>query len=538
MKKTIAVNISGIIFNIEEDAYNQLKLYLSTIKGYFENSDSQEEIIDDIESRIAELFEDRVGPTKQVVTSNDVSDIIAIMGEPEDYLGEEDTEPRQAQANESYNQSSDKKLFRDKDQGIIGGVSVGLAAYFQIETVWIRLVWVIMVLFFGFGILPYVILWAIIPEAKTTSDKLRMRGDAVDIDSIKKKVNEGFEKLKYESENVGARAKGRGLGGLISALVDLVVGFLRVIIKFIGYFIGGLFIVIGIGLLVFLVGIFLDSGSLLGGIGLYPVTINDVKVGLFDSSVHGGMFLLGIVLCVGIPILAIAMVGLKMIFRFQWPFKGAGSILAVTWLIGLFLTILSSINLSSNFMYEDDISDSVNLHMSSDTLIVRLSEMPMIDNKVHINGLRLQNVDNGNVTAGNVYLDIIRKRGDKEFNLQIIKSSCGKDYDEIEEKIKNIEFEYSINENVLSINPKYNFPIEDKFRDQEVRFVLTVPDGKYIYMEDKVHLILDEIESDLRRSYRYFMDDYWIMSEDGLIDANDIETLPIEEVEDEPQLDI
>jgi len=522
MKKTISINISGIIFNIEEDAYNKLKLYLSTIKGYFNNSESQEEILEDIESRIAELFSDRVNDRKQVVTESDVRDIISIMGEPEDYLGDEDeeTQGRRFQSGQNF---TDKKFFRDKEEGIFGGVCYGIAAYFGFDVVWVRIITAIITLT-GPGILPYIILWVIIPEAKSTSDKLRMHGDPVDIDSIKKKVDEGLVVFQNEAKHLGKKAQNNNIGSLISGIVDGILKVLKVFFGFIGGFVGVAFLLIGLFFSMLFIGLFLNAPTIFGDLGIYPLTIHQILAGTFDTSLHSSMFLMGIVLAIGIPILAIILVGVRLIFQYKIPFKGVTASLVTGWIIGIFLMISATINIKSEFATYDESNSNIAIETVSDTLYVGLAGLPMITDKIQINGIRIHDIDrnSGMVTGGNVHLDVERSPAGGNYKLEMIKSSYGENYDDTSFRMENIEVDYEVVGNRLEINPRYKFPFDDKIRGQEVTFILRIPEDKHVIFEDKTHLILDHVKDHRGRSHRHLKDKILRMTEEGLSDLDDV----------------
>ena len=164
MKKTLTINLGGFIFHIDEDAFNQLDLYLGTLRNQFSRTSGGDEIIADVETRMAELFRERNGETKEVINTLDVEAVISILGKPEDYLQEEDY----AHAGAHYDQYQpySKKIHRDVDNRIIGGVAAGLAAYLNIDSIWTRLLFIAL-LFTGFGLLLYVILWIVVPSART-----------------------------------------------------------------------------------------------------------------------------------------------------------------------------------------------------------------------------------------------------------------------------------------------------------------------------------------------------------------------------------
>ena len=241
MNKTISINLGGRFFHIDEDAYTKLKHYLEAIKRSFYNTESSSEILSDIETRISELFSERMIHDKQVVGVREVDEIIEIMGQPEDYIVE-DMFDNEATAS-SASQQVPKKLFRDRENRYIGGVASGIGHYLGIDAVWIRLAWVLL-LFGSAGtiILIYFLLWFFVPEAKTTAEKLTMKGKAVNISNIEKKIKDGFnginetisEKMK-DVDVAGAKNKIQsGSKTLFDALGEVFAFFLKLCIKGIG----------------------------------------------------------------------------------------------------------------------------------------------------------------------------------------------------------------------------------------------------------------------------------------------------------------
>ena len=187
MKTTIKINLSGQIFNLDDDAYQELKEYLDSISRRFRDSDEGVEIIGDIESRIAELFQEKISDKKQVITIDDVKDIIGRMGQPEDILDEEETSGSGSGKSYTTGRGS-RRLYRDPDNSAIGGVCAGLAAYFGIEIWLMRLLWVIFLFVTGVLFIVYIVLWIVVPKAETAAEKLEMRGEKVTVSNIEKTV--------------------------------------------------------------------------------------------------------------------------------------------------------------------------------------------------------------------------------------------------------------------------------------------------------------------------------------------------------------
>jgi phage shock protein PspC (stress-responsive transcriptional regulator) len=191
MKKTQTVNIGGQVFNIDEDAYSRLSNYLLEIEGKFLNQEEKKEIMADIEFRIGELLKARVSPYKQVITLTDIEEVIGVMGEPQAFSGmDEEQEPGRRRT------SGYRRMYRDGDHRVLGGVCSGMAAYWDIDPVLVRILFLIAFFGFGIGFLIYLILWIVIPPARTTAQKLEMRGEAVTFDNIGKFVKEEFNQVK------------------------------------------------------------------------------------------------------------------------------------------------------------------------------------------------------------------------------------------------------------------------------------------------------------------------------------------------------
>ena len=190
MKKTFSVNLGNQVYYIDDDAYQRLQEYLDRIEGYFSDQKEREDIMNDIELRISELFSERLGVGKQVVTLKDVEEMISIMGDPRVISGKEE-EPRFTRER----RTGPRRIYRDPDDRMIGGVCSGLGAYLGIDPVIVRILFILF-LIFGIGFLVYIILWIVVPEAKTTAQKLEMRGDSVNVSNIGNFFKEEFENVK------------------------------------------------------------------------------------------------------------------------------------------------------------------------------------------------------------------------------------------------------------------------------------------------------------------------------------------------------
>ena len=190
MKITVSINLGGYSFNIDEDAYVELKRYLKNLELHFASEESSSEILSDIESRMAELFRTKLTNYKQVINIEDVYQVITVLGTPEDISDTEGPTARDKFSSPGYH-----RMYRDTDHRVIGGVCAGIAAYWDIELWLVRLIFLVLAMM-GVGILIYLILYIVLPEAKTTAEKIAMKGNPVNIHNIKDSVKKEFDTVR------------------------------------------------------------------------------------------------------------------------------------------------------------------------------------------------------------------------------------------------------------------------------------------------------------------------------------------------------
>jgi len=189
---------------LDEDAYERLNKYLNEIYRHFKNKKGHEEIISDIENRIVELFQHKLNDKKQVISIEDVNEISAAMGHPSDF--DNDSEEEQIYAADVYVRGK-KRLFRDKENGMIAGVCAGLGAYFDVDKVWFRIVFLVAFFAGGSGFLVYLILWIALPPARTITDRIEMQGDPVTISNMEKAFKEEMSDLKVKIDDIAGQVK-------------------------------------------------------------------------------------------------------------------------------------------------------------------------------------------------------------------------------------------------------------------------------------------------------------------------------------------
>jgi phage shock protein PspC (stress-responsive transcriptional regulator) len=191
MKITVSINLGGYSFNIDEDAYDDLRRYLKNLEIHFAAEDNPAEILSDIEARIAELLRSKLTTYKQVISIGDIKEVIAVLGTPEDI-----DDNGGSSAHDKFSTPGYHRMYRDPDKRIIGGVCAGMGAYWEIDPWIIRVILVVLTFAGGLGLLTYLILWVVLPEAKTTAQKIEMKGEPVNIHNIKDSVKKEFDTVR------------------------------------------------------------------------------------------------------------------------------------------------------------------------------------------------------------------------------------------------------------------------------------------------------------------------------------------------------
>lgn len=329
MKKTLTVNLGGTVFHIDEDAYCLLDNYLSNLKIHFRKEAGADEIIDDIERRISELFAEKLTAGSQVITITDVEEVIARMGKPEDMEAENDSEPSVGNATRT---TIHRRLYRNPDDKLLGGVISGMAAYLGWDVTLLRLL-LLVVLICGVGTLipVYIVCWLVIPEARTAAEKLSMRGEAVTVENIGKTVTDGFEKVANGVNDYMKSDKPRTfLQKLGDALVMVAGWFFKICLVIFAIICSPLLFVFGV---VFVALLFAAVMVAIGGgaalISMFPTFDVILPTSPLSAIV---MYIAGILL-VGIPLVSLVWAIFSQIFKWQPMASGLKWTLVILWIV-------------------------------------------------------------------------------------------------------------------------------------------------------------------------------------------------------------
>jgi phage shock protein PspC (stress-responsive transcriptional regulator) len=484
MNKTVNINLGGLVFHIDEDAYQKLTNYFEAIKRSLSNTYGQDEIIKDIEIRIGEIISDKHTSDKQVISLREVEEIISIMGQPEDYRIEGDepinTEPIYT------NTKITKKLYRDEENGAIGGVLAGLGHYFGIDKAILRVILLIMIFAWGTGFLAYIILWIAMPAAKTTSEKLEMRGEPVTISNIEKKVREEIETLSGKIKSTDFDGVKKGLKSNGNKLKDSFGEILSSIFNIISKVIGAFMILISVAILiVFLIGVLAFGTTNFPDFPFHSF----IELGNFtDYPVW--FFGLLFYLSVSIPSIFVLLLGIKIIAPTS---KSIGSIakyvLLAIWIIAIGILISIGVKQASEYAYDGRVYEKQTININpKDTLNIKFKNNDYYSKD--INDYKEFNVTKDSLNQDVIYSNSISFQIEKTDELlpyvKINKEAKGFSFEDANSRAAKIKYGFKIIGNQLVLDNYLITELKDKYRDQKVEIKLYLPKGTLFKVNSSV----------------------------------------------------
>lgn len=608
MKKTISINISGILFHIEEDGYATLKKYLEAISKHFSHYQDNHEIISDIENRIAEIFLSNLKNNKQVITADNVNTLIEKMGTIADFkaleeeLQEEDKEPaKEESAAEqdyykhitphqdikgykkltrlesrkilggvcaglanyfsidplwtrliailllfsgnlrlgkpgwdflpwnfdfsfslgiwaviayivmwiilpvSYDEPEDKnikKLYRNPDDKTLGGVASGLAAYFGIEVIWMRLLFIGLLFAGGAGLVIYVILWIITPVAKSITERIEMKGGAITLDNIETTIKENLNPLPPREESQGRKillAPFRVLGKIINALGEALGPLGKFLLSVIRVF---------FGLIVFLIGVAITI-SPLALLGVYfgilpvdgdvPFVVKDIPAAWVNEIIPAWLAIAATV-AVFIPGIIILLLGISVLVKRSIIDARFGLVALGLWLLSIAVCAVQIPRAVNKLKTEGRHTVENTITIDNGTMVLKSVANTELDGIYDEVSLKLQGTDNP-----------------EPILVQNFKAR-GKSYNDAAQTAESIKYEYNIADSILTLNRSINLGSLEKFRVQQLDIILEVPYDRPFVMDKS---ILPMIKNTIHRNGYKTRDinsrNHWVFNENGLL---------------------
>lgn len=505
MNKTVNINLAGTFFHIDEDAFTKLSNYLDAIRRSLRGTEGSEEIMQDIESRIAELFSEKIKSHNQVIGMVQLDEVIAVMGQPEDYEVDEEIF-EESSSSENYTQSeprtSHKQLFRDIDNKYVGGVSSGLGHYIGLDAIWIRLLWVLLVVAgLGSPILIYILLWILVPPAITTSQKLKMTGKPVNISNIERKFREGFDNVAEKVKNVDYDKYGNkiktGASGFFDSLGEVIITLFRIFAKVIGVII----IIISMSTLIGLIIGMLTFGSIDFWGGYY---LGDYA--LLTTTAPIWVWSILILLAAGIPFFALFVLGLKLLVSNLRPMNTTVKIfLTVLWALSIIGLSIVGIRQATETSHSGSIIKEHPLQIHrGDTLHITMKAGEHFG--YDFNRSSDPKIKYGQDNEPLIYLRDLRinilSTNDSLGKIGIEKKAEGNNHLNAKNRAEAIDYNFSLNNHILYLDSFFTTDTENKYRDQKVNITLHIPEGTLITADENVQSFfnLNTNYSDLKSS--------------------------------------
>ncbi len=573
MKKTLSINVSGIIFHIEEDGYETLRKYLDSINRYFSSFDDSSEIIADIENRIAEIFLSKLNEGKQVITAEDVAQLMVVMGNVNDFKAADDTdshrdefsaEPKKKGARSQSTQSTEhrklvrnksnkvlggvcsgfghyfdidpvwprlifalltlgyggglviyiilwivlpvaeieeestaKKMYRDPESKVLGGVAGGIAAFFGWDVVLVRVLFVIMSFFGGFGIVLYIILWISIPEAKTITERMEMQGEPVTLSniesSIKKNLNEkdddesAFAKiilLPFRAIAAILSFLAKILGPALKGLVDILRVTIGICISLVGLLLV-LSILLAFGLLFGVV----SSSSLPSWWDGLSLPIDAIK-STFSVWVFVAAFLVALIPAIFIQLLGSSIISKRVVFR---PMVGWA--LFVLFFVSVLVLAVTVPQIIFSFREEGDYKVEKTFDLDRKTAVLKIKETGLDDYRV--TDLTIKGYDGKQVKLIERFI------------------SQGTSHKNAIENAKMITYNVQQADSVFTFDSNITFSKDAKFRAQRLEMDLYIPYNTLFVINEEMWRLIDNNYRDYDGYRDSNFDKTWKMTEHG-----------------------
>ena len=509
MNKTVNINLAGIVFHIDENAFETLNNYLNALKNHFKNEEGGDEILKDIEGRIAELFTKRLDK-KEAISLTDINEITTIMGDPSQY----DDEIEQEQSQESQDKEEDlrkgkrRKVFRDEEDRMIGGVCRGMAHYFDINVLFCRIIFIGILFLIGPGApFLYIMFWIALPSAKTTAEKLEMKGERVNINNIEKNIKKELNIIEDKIRDFDRKFTKEifGANSFFRKIVDFFIRVIKGVFKFAGSFFGIFCILFG-GILLLLIFSFVFSGAEI----LFQ---NHPMVEHVFNGFPNNNSITWLSIFIGIPIVAVILFGLRLVNNTKIHMNYKIGIF-VLWITSIFFLLNSAKDISLEFQKEAKNTIIENIITESDTLYLSMNDVNrVLDNIFDTKGFKVTPFEDNLIGIG-MELDIVKSKNDN-FNLIKEATARGKDKHLAKEMAEGIGFEFTLENDNLIFDDFFTIATQ-KWRMQELDLTLELPIDMVVFLDHSLEDLIYDIKN-VHNMWDYDMlGHYWKMEKEGL----------------------
>lgn len=503
MNKTIIININGSVFHIEEDAYEALQAYMTEVKKHFAYSADSDEIVTDIENRLSEMLSEKLQQQNtQVIILADVNEVTARMGDARQFDGE--TEGQEGQASSTYSKQ-ERKLYRDPDERVVGGVCAGLAQYFNTEIRWVRLLSFIFVLLWGTGLIVYILLWIVIPEARTRAEKMAMKGEPANLQNFKRNFDHEMETLRPGIDKAS---------NLIGDLVKYLVSFLSKAGAFLAK-------ILGVLLMVFL-SLILVSLLILafGTLGLSDAYFNHEPFNAINPELRAPLIIGGF-LVLFIPFLALLIFVIKLLFNRKTNTRYLSLSMLVLWIGGVVACAYYGTKLGAEFSQDAKLEETVILKPQDEIFLRRIDSKYLTKEdstrfKIERNGARiLQDEHSEGYNISDEISLSIEKSEDGRITLRREVSSRGRNFETALANARSVRYQFSQQDSILSLADCFAIGQNALYRSQRVNLTLRVPENTRLVIDNDMRRMIYNFDWDACQD-NVQNRSHWIMTAEGM----------------------
>ncbi len=520
MKETVKINLGGILFHIDEDAYRILHKYIEGLKMYFSKEpESAKEIIDDIEMRIAELLEEKLNSNKEVIGIEDINDVISRLGKIEDFELEEEA-PEGDPVNEQTNERREhRKLYRDIDHSYIGGVAAGLAAYFNTDPIWIRVAFFALFFANGFGLILYIILWVVVPSAQTTAQRLQMQGKPVNVSNIEKNFQAEYHRVKNNLGRVRESKEYERTRGIFQDIIYAIGSVIKVLFKIVVYALGIAFLIAGIFILFGFVSVLFFRDHVFDWFHYGPHIYIPPFHEIFPSAVSINLVTIAIFILILIPVIALIYGGIRLLLNIKSHSPALRATALTAWVLALVLLIATLFLSNNNFTFRAQNSTDYPIN-TNDVPVLYLNMNNDDPQFQHLNVFSIFNYNflfsrDDESMFGQPQL-VITPSTDDSVRLIVKKYVRNITPVDADRFLDKIYYSWAVKDSMIEFDPYFSIDKRYKWHLPEMELDLEIPENKVIFISRDLQPVLKKSSFEDQDNTDLWQSKKWIMKSEGL----------------------
>jgi phage shock protein PspC (stress-responsive transcriptional regulator) len=520
MKQTVRVSLGGYAFNFEEDAYSYFESYLNAIRLHLKDTSGSDEIISDIEERAAEILSGIMGHSS-VITIGMVKEVENTIGKPEQIAGDE-PEPN-SEYTTAFAAGSKRRLFRDPDQTVFGGVCAGLAAFLGVEPILIRIAFLLLLLVKGLGLIIYLALWIIVPYARTARERLQMKGKPVNLSNLENIVTQEYEEVKKNLKNSKVQNRVESTFREIFMVLGKI---FSLFFRIVGIIFGLVFLIVGLtAILAATFAFFFQQSIIVESIpflsGYSPM---EMFASAFDYSAIWWL-VIPAYLIILIPVVLLVYLGVRILFPFRTKSSVFLSLMASFWALSIVAIIAVILLQIRSFTISETVTDTYSYTIQTDgQQKVSIVAQPFTDS-LSLNAVSFQGAPSFFLSTSQNEVNLLGRprivfglSANEQFQIRMQRTARGASRNLAISNAQRIQVPYTFSDSVLAVSPYFNLGKGDKWRMQDAQIEILIPDGMRIFLHPSIEPIIDNEQHIVTQWPDELVGKLWVMQNGRLIE--------------------